>query len=259
MTVGVPLPNGATGISLPLCAIDTVLLTMKSVAKHAAIAALLLSVIALNLFVFAMRKGGSRMAGQTNRRETRRPVCDENGDDCAALQVRYSQWQGETAMKTAAAFALLLAMPTAAQTLPPEPPKPGTLRLYPVYSSKTETVFVDTTSLVRTGDTVEGWGLNIYLNPTLVAGHMTDVHWTRFRMSCAGLVVTATWILGRKLITTTFAARLDKTIAIQRRTGWDQTHAYMCKSVPIFTSKPWTSETVAIVEAQVQLKRKQQQ
>lgn len=149
-------------------------------------------------------------------------------------------------MKIAAAFALLLATPAVAQTAP-EPP--SIFELHPVYVSGADSAFFDTRSLVRNGDTVEGWNLNIYSRPTQIAGHMTEAHWTRFRMSCSGMSASATWVIGRNQGATSFKTLLGMNLAVDRGTGWDRIHDYACRNVSVFKVKPYTSEATAIAHA----------
>jgi hypothetical protein len=161
-------------------------------------------------------------------------------------------------MKRLATLALLLAAPAAlAQGDAPTAPKSGTIKLYPVYLTKDETAFVDVALLTRNGDIVEGWGLNIHSSPMEFApGKRADVHWTRFRMNCRTNSVTITWVLGRDLITTTFAQPMNAVIAITPRSGWDQTHVHACKNLPIFTTKGYASEQVAVALARGEMRRK---
>ncbi len=161
-------------------------------------------------------------------------------------------------MKTLATLALMLAAPPAlAQGDAPTAPKTGTIKLHPVYMTKDQTAFVDVALLTRSGDVVEGWGLNIYSKPIeLAPGKVTDVHWTRFRMYCSANSVTVTWVLGRDLITTTFAIPMNAQVAITPKSGWDQTHFYACKNLPIFTAKGYASEQVAVALARGEMRRK---
>lgn len=155
------------------------------------------------------------------------------------------------------AAALLAASSALAQGEAPAAPRSGTIKLHPLFIDKNQTAFVDVKLLTRNGDIVEGWALNIHARPVeLAPGKLADVHWTRFRMSCAGNSVTTSWVLARDLITTTFALPMSVSMAITPRSGWDQTHAYACKNVPLFTDKGYTSEQVAVVLARSEMKRK---
>jgi len=158
----------------------------------------------------------------------------------------------------AAAFAILLASPAWAQDDAPVPPAVGTTRLHPVFIDKQQTAFVDIASLTRSGDTVDGWGLNVYAHPTEVTpGNTGDAHWTRFRMSCAARTAAVTWLLGRRYLSTTFKARMGgQSFAIQDRSGWDQTYYYICKSVPLFKGKAIVDESVAIGKARAEMRSK---
>jgi len=161
-------------------------------------------------------------------------------------------------MKTAAAFAILLAAPAVAQPGAPDPPKHGMYALYPVYLSKDDTAFVDKMSLVRTGNMVEGWNFNIYAKPTAVTpSQPTEYHWTRFSMNCATLAVTVSWIIGTDLIVTTFKSRLDRTFPVRKDSGWDQIFAEGCGRVPYLTGKAWINTTVAAAQAKGEMARKQ--
>lgn len=155
------------------------------------------------------------------------------------------------------AVAIAASAPASAQTVAPEPPAMGALEIHPVYMDKTQTAFVDKPTLIRSGDLVEGWGYNVYLKPTEVAGHTTEAHWTRFQMSCARKSVTVTWVIGRKLFETTFKARIDSSFPVQDGTGWDQTYAYICDKVPIFKQGGYTNEGIATSQAWNEMSRKQ--
>ena len=161
-------------------------------------------------------------------------------------------------MKTIATFALMLAAPAAlAQDDAPKAPKTGTVKLHPVYMTKDQTAFIDVALLTRSGDVVEGWGLNVYSKPIeLAPGKVTDVHWTRFRMACSSKSVTVTWVLGRDLITTTFAIPMNAQVTVTPKSGWDLTYYHGCKNETVFTAAPQTSEQVAVALARGEMKRK---
>jgi hypothetical protein len=155
-----------------------------------------------------------------------------------------------------ATLGALLAAPAAAQRTAPEPPAMGALELHPVYLTKTGAAFVDKPTLIRSGDTVEGWGYNVYPSAVeIVPGHKTDAHWTRFSMSCSAKTATVTWVIGRVLARTTFTAPVDIKIPIADGTGWDQTYAYICDKVPIFKEGGYTNEGIATSQAWIEMSR----
>ncbi|HEX8301977.1 surface-adhesin E family protein [Sphingomonas sp.] len=117
------------------------------------------------------------------------------------------------------------------------------------YIAPGEVAFVDLNTIRRLGNSVDGWGLNVYKTPKDIGtGRPVSEHWTQFRIDCAKATILILWLSIRENGVASMKGPYNRTIQATADNGWGKVWSHACRSSYVF-NKPYSSETAAIAAA----------